>query len=215
MARLEKPVYRETAASLRQLYRRCCNLRYHLNTNNNDSIDSGNNKESASFNAYNNNSNYQSKTNDISNEFITATTTYNDDNNNNTETNSSTELAALNILISITGSYFGQGEEYDEFNSTHVMDHEEDEDDDEEEEDANSEEVECSGSDDDYHCNEVDEEDEENVDMMMDGAGNQELEDGEEPEECSNFYIDSCESSLGKKNFRSKTVLKAKKTRTN
>ena len=30
LARLEKPLYRETVASIRQLYRRCCYLRYHL-----------------------------------------------------------------------------------------------------------------------------------------------------------------------------------------
>ena len=84
LARLEKPLYRETAASIRQLYRRCCALRYALS------------KTSTSVAA-------------------------SDAPGNNTSTPSSADafqsrLALLNMLISICGSYFGQGEEYDAFN---------------------------------------------------------------------------------------------------
>eukprot|EP01038_Epipyxis_sp_PR26KG_P012487 gene12487-16753_t len=69
LARIEKPVCQATVALIRQLYRRCCSLRYSLTMDHTDNIDFD------------------------------------------------TDLAMLNMLISITGSYFGQGSEeflYDE-----------------------------------------------------------------------------------------------------
>lgn len=77
LARLEKPLYRETAASIRQLYRRCCALRLQLSQTSAACL----NKEDA-----------------------TAAVTFQN------------QLASLNVLISIAGSYFGQGEEFDAFN---------------------------------------------------------------------------------------------------
>lgn len=62
LARIEKPLHRDTVAAIRQLYRKCCVLRCKL-----DKISDG-------FNA---------------------------------------DLASLNVLISISGYYFGQGEQYD------------------------------------------------------------------------------------------------------
>lgn len=61
LARLEKPLHNDTAALVRDIYRRCCALRAALEP------------EKVSF---------------------------------------PTSLAAVNVLISITGCYFGQGEEY-------------------------------------------------------------------------------------------------------
>lgn len=66
LARLEKPLHRDSVAVIRQLYRRCCYLRKMLSIDNAD--------------------------------FDTA-------------------LASLNVLIVITGAYFGQGEEYVELST--------------------------------------------------------------------------------------------------
>lgn len=62
LARLEKPLHRDVVATIRQLFRRCCELRNELKTN------------SELFD---------------------------------------THLASLNLLIAITGYYFGQGENFD------------------------------------------------------------------------------------------------------
>lgn len=79
---------------MRQLYRRCCALRYALCQRT---------------------------------PAVPAPTTVHSDTGNNASTSGSapdavevfqTQLAALNMLISICGSYFGQGEEYDAFNKS-------------------------------------------------------------------------------------------------
>ena len=84
LARLEKPLYRETAASIRQLYRRCCALRYSLS------------QRSSSVQI--------------------ATSAVEPPGEILTPEEFQSQLATLNMLISICGSYFGQGEEYDAFN---------------------------------------------------------------------------------------------------
>lgn len=86
LARTEKPLHRDTASSIRQLYRRCCALRYQL------SLTSGAVPFSSS-----------------------AVLSIAED-DANTAVKFQNELASLNVLISICGSYFGQGEEYDAFN---------------------------------------------------------------------------------------------------
>jgi len=86
LARTEKPLHRDTASSIRQLYRRCCALRYQL------SLTSGAVPLASTASA-------NSAEDDA-----------------NTAVKFQNELASLNVLISICGSYFGQGEEYDAFN---------------------------------------------------------------------------------------------------
>ncbi len=66
LARLEKPVHRDSLACIRQIYRRCCYLRHSL------CVDDENFEE---------------------------------------------QLAQLNVLISICGAYFGQGEDFVKFNA--------------------------------------------------------------------------------------------------
>jgi hypothetical protein len=87
LARLEKPLYREVAASIRQLYRRCCALRYALSKSSTSLAHSDSN---------------------------TATTL--EGGVASSAEAFQSQLALLNMLISICGSYFGQGEEYDAFN---------------------------------------------------------------------------------------------------
>ena len=165
LARLEKPLHRETSASIRQLYRRCCALRYALSqTSSAISVD-------------------QAATTSCSLDEFQA------------------QLGRLNMLISIAGSYFGQGEEYDAFNRVLMCEGAE-----------QSDEEDC---DDDYEDDDVDEEaeydenvakDDSNIEQSTDrggegggewvaisvagavqsnrsGASSMELEDGEEPEE--------------------------------
>lgn len=85
LARLEKPLYRETAASIRQLYRRCCALRHQLSLTS-DSV------------------------------ALAPQSTGDAESDANSAVKFQNTLASLNVLISICGSYFGQGEEYDAFN---------------------------------------------------------------------------------------------------
>lgn len=85
LARTEKPLHRDTASSIRQLYRRCCALRHQLSLTSSAVPLSSTSGSSAEDDA------------------ATAVKFQN-------------ALASLNVLISICGSYFGQGEEYDAFN---------------------------------------------------------------------------------------------------
>ena len=78
LARLEKPLYSETAALIRSLLRRCCELRVLL-------------------------------ANRILDQYRGDVETL--DISNIDGVNYNTELASLNIIITITGSYFGQAEE--------------------------------------------------------------------------------------------------------
>lgn len=73
LARLEKPLYQDTAAVIRQLYRRCCELRSCLGA----------------------------KTKSTHGSALDA----------NASANYEADIAALNVLISITGIYFRQSEE--------------------------------------------------------------------------------------------------------
>ena len=122
LARTEKPLHRDTASSIRQLYRRCCALRYQL------SLTTGAVPLSSSA----------------------PVTSAEDD--ANTAVKFQNELASLNVLISICGSYFGQGEEYDAFNralmieAAQIEEQENEEDEDYEEGYEDGEET-CEGTD--------------------------------------------------------------------
>jgi len=123
LARVEKPLHREVISSIRQLYRRCCFLRHHLKNPSGDStgthqenlpvtVDSGGGGEPTGTGST------------CSKETFEA------------------DLAALNLVIAICGSYFGQGEEYDgtQLNKLAEMEQEEEEEEEEEEEKENWEE---------------------------------------------------------------------------
>ena len=81
LAKLEKPLCRDVAATLRQLFRVCVNQRASLDMSN-SSMGAGSSSSSSSRGT-------------------------------NISSNSNDKLAILNTIICITGSYFGQGEEYD------------------------------------------------------------------------------------------------------
>ena len=117
LARLEKPLHREAAACIRQLYRRCCSLRYSLsltsasvNISDTSCMSVGNIADGACLvqlsgsgvGQASDDSGVGSVATDAA---VSSAATFQD------------RLAALNLLISICGSYFGQGEEYDAFNS--------------------------------------------------------------------------------------------------
>mgnify|MGYP006196557267 CR=1 FL=1 len=166
LARLEKPLYRETAASIRQLYRRCCALRYQLSLTS-DSV------------------------------ALTQESTGDAESDANSAVKFQNSLASLNVLISICGSYFGQGEEYDAFNRALMtesaqIDEEEDGDyDDEEgweEEGGEGEDGEYIGDNEQYNSEHTGLGQWQAVSVLTanpsnGGTGAAELEEGEEPED--------------------------------
>lgn len=117
LARIEKPIHRDMVASIRQLYRRCCELRNELCASLPHRTIIPKKGSSTVTKLTQSLSTEEEEDGEIMEEETPKEVEQEDDEVAEEEGESEwkRQLAALNMLIAITGYYFGQGEHYQDF----------------------------------------------------------------------------------------------------